>query len=158
MAAQTNQTLLGRGVGGEPIIQATHRFLCSLIQEHGISIQNWHTEVHLHHQRCDFPSEAADRLQRDTFVIGLNDTFKRFRSDIIARDNFASLTFAQVVANARDDEDGLKTETTISQHQLEESANKVSSLKPTQHQQQATITPGSKLCIWCGRFTHPRSA
>ena len=79
-------------LGGEPIIQATHHFLRSLNQAQAMSIQDWHTEVRLSYQRCDFPAEAADRLQRDIFVIGLTDTFKRFQSDIISRDNFTTQT------------------------------------------------------------------
>ena len=55
-------------------------------------------------------AEAKDKIQRDIFVIGLNDTYKRFRSDVISRETFATLTFAQVIAKAQDFEDGLKTE------------------------------------------------
>ena len=63
-------------------------------------------------------AEAKDKIQRDIFVIGLNDTYKRFRSDVISRETFATLTFAQVIAKAQDFEDGLKTESFIAQHHL----------------------------------------
>ena len=63
-------------------------------------------------------AEAEDRIQRDIFVIGLNDTYKRFRSDVISRETFATLTFAQAIAKAQDFEDGLKTESFIAQHHL----------------------------------------
>lgn len=62
--------------------------------------------------KLNIPVGAADRLQRDIFVIGLNDTQKRIESDVISRETFATLTFAQVIAKTRDFEDGLKTEST----------------------------------------------
>lgn len=62
--------------------------------------------------KLNFPVGAADRLQRDIFVIGLNDTQKRIESDVISRETFATLTFAQVIAKTRYFEDGLKTEST----------------------------------------------
>ena len=74
-------------LGGEPIIQRTHNFLHILRQEPGMSVQDWHTLVMLEYQKCNFPTAVDDGLQRDIFVIGLNDTFKPFRSDIIAREN-----------------------------------------------------------------------
>jgi len=94
-----------------------------------MSIQDWQTAVRLSFQKCNFPVEAEDRLQRDIFVIGLNDTYKRFPSDVISRATFATLTFAQVIAKARDFEDGLTTESSIAQHHLEEAFNKISSNK-----------------------------
>ena len=70
-------------LGGEPIMQCTHNFLRVLKQAPGMSIQAWHTLVRLEYQKCNFPPAAADRLQRDIFIIGLNDAFRRFRGDII---------------------------------------------------------------------------
>ena len=102
--AQLSQHYLGE----EPIIQSTHNFLRILKQEPGMSIQDWHTLVRLEYQKCNFPTAVDDRLQRDIFVICLNDTFKPFRSDIIARENLSTLTFAQVISKARDFEAGLK--------------------------------------------------
>ena len=52
------------------------------------------------YQKCNFPTAVDDRLQRDIFVIGLNETFKPFRSDIITRENLSTLTFAQVISKA----------------------------------------------------------
>ena len=101
-------------LGGEPIIQSTHNFLRILKQEPSMSIQDWHTTVRLNYQKCDFPAVVDDQLQRDIFVIGLNNTYKRFRSDVISHDNFTALTFAQIIAKARDFEDSLKTESAIS--------------------------------------------
>ena len=72
-------------LGGEPIMQSTHHFLGILKQELGMSIQAWHTLVRVEYKKCNFPSVADDRLQRDIFVIGLNDSFRRFRSGIISR-------------------------------------------------------------------------
>ena len=72
-------------LGGEPIMQSTHHFLGFLKQELGMSIQAWHTLVRVEYKKCNFPSIADDRLQRDIFVIGLNDSFRRFRSGIISR-------------------------------------------------------------------------
>ena len=41
-------------------------------------------------------------MQSDNFVIGLNDAFPRFRSDIISHElDLNSLTFAQVISKAR---------------------------------------------------------
>lgn len=73
-------------LGEEPIIQSTHNFLCVLKQEPGMSIQDWHTLVRSEYQKCNFPTTLDDHLQRDIFIIGLNDTFKPFRSDVIARE------------------------------------------------------------------------
>ena len=94
-----------------------------------MGIQDWQTAVRLCFQKCNFPVEVEDRIQRDIFVIGLNDAFKRFRSDVISRETFATLTFSQVIAKARDFENGLKTELSIAQHHLEEAVNKISSNK-----------------------------
>ena len=80
------------------------------------------TAVMLNFQKCNFPVEAEDRLQRDIFVIG-------FRSDVISRETFVTLTFAQVIAKARDFKDGLKTESSVAQHHLEEAVDKISSNK-----------------------------
>ena len=81
-------------LGGEPIIQSTHNFLRILKQEPGMSIQAWHTLMRLEYQKCNFPSAVDDMLQRDIFVIGLNDSFRRFRSDIISHEDLTSLTFS----------------------------------------------------------------
>ena len=89
-------------------------------------------------------------------MIGLNDTYKRFRSDVISYENFSTLTFAQITAKARDFEDGLKTESAISQHHLAEVVNKISLVKPTnQHQAGNHASASSTPCRWCGRS--PRS-
>ena len=109
---------------GEPIIQSTHNYLRILKQEPGMSIQSWYTLVRLEYQKYNFLEAADDRLQRDIFVIGLNDTLKRFRSDVIYRENFTTLTFAQFISKAPEFEAGLKSESAITQHHLEEAANK----------------------------------
>ena len=88
-------------------------------------------------------------------MIGLNDTYKRFRSDVISYENFSTLTFAQITAKARDFEDGLKTESAISQHHLAEVVNKISLVKPTnQHQPGNHASASSTPCRWCGRSPH----
>ena len=88
-------------------------------------------------------------------MIGLNDTYKHFRSDVISHDNFSTLTFAQIIAKARDFGDGLKTETAISQHYLEESVNKISFVKPTnKHQPGNRADTSSTPCRWCGHSPH----
>ena len=43
-------------------------------KEPTMSIQDWQTAVRLSFQKCNFPIKAEDRLRRDIFVIGLNDT------------------------------------------------------------------------------------
>ena len=158
--AQLSQHYLGE----EPIIKSTHNFLRILRQEPGMSIQDWHTLVRLEYQKCNFPTAVDDRLQRDIFVIGLNETFKPFRSDIIARENLSTLTFAQVISKARDFEAGLKTESAITKHHLEEAAHKVSPAteRPkTPHfsnrrfKDRPPGPSGSSACPWCGRTTHP---
>ena len=83
-----------------------------------MTIQDWHTTLRLEYAKCNFPSQAADRLQRDIFINDLNESFKAFRSDVISRENFVTLTFAQVVTKARDFEAGLKTESAITKHQI----------------------------------------
>jgi len=165
-------------LGEEPVIQSTHNFLCLLKQDPGMSIQQWHTVVRLEYQKCNFPSAVDDRLQRDIFVIGLNDTFKHFRSHLISRENLTTLTFAQVISKARDFEASLKTKSAITRQQLEESihqvtpaedtaykvtpdAVKMSSVKSKTPRQSskpqgpsASQTHGALACFWCGRTPH----
>ena len=62
-------------LGAGLIIQSTNHFLRILKQDPNISIQDWQTSVILSFQKCNFPVDAADRLQRDIFVVRLNDTF-----------------------------------------------------------------------------------
>ncbi|KAL9954696.1 hypothetical protein ACROYT_G042267 [Oculina patagonica] len=125
------------------------------------------------------PNAVDDRLQRDIFVIGLNDTFKQFRSDLISRENLASLTFEQVINKARDFEAGLKTESAITKQQLEESVhqltpsvsnedttdaahkvtpNAIKSRPPRRPFRQrgfpASQSHASPTCLWCGRTPH----
>ena len=120
-----------------------------------MSIQYWLTAVRFSFQKCNFPVEAEDRLQRDIFVIGLNDTYKRFGSDLISRETFDTLTFAQVIAKARDFEDGFKTESSFAQHHLEEAVNKISSNKIPQAQtSQKTPKASSTPFLWCGKPSH----
>ena len=45
--------------------------------------------------------------------------------DIISHENFATLTFVQVISKARDFEAGLKTESAIAKYLLEEAAHRV---------------------------------
>ena len=78
-----------------------------------MSIQQWHTVVRLEYQKCNFPSAVDDRLQRDIFVIGLNDTSKHFISDLISGENLTTLTFAQVISKALDFEAILKTKSAV---------------------------------------------
>ena len=92
-------------------MQSTHHFLGILKQELGMSIQAWHTLVRVEYKKCNFPSVAEDRLQRDIFVIGLNDSFRRFRSDIISREDLILRRAFKL--------------TVITQQHLEEAANKV---------------------------------
>ena len=55
-----------------------------------MSIQDWHTLVRLEYQKCSLPTQVDDRLQRDIFMIGLNETFKKFLSDIISQENVST--------------------------------------------------------------------
>ena len=152
-------------LGEEPVIQSTHNFLRLLKQEPGMSIQQWHTLVRLEYQKCNFPSAVDDRLQRDIFVIGLNDTFKHFRSDLISRENLTTLTFAQVISKARDIEASLKTESAITRQQLEESVHQVTPGEDTAYKvtpdavkaktpRRSSKPQGALVCFWCGRTPH----
>ena len=150
-------------LGGEPIIQSTHNFLRLLKQEPGMSVQAWHTLVRLEYQKCNFPAAADDRLQRDIFVIGLNDSFRRFRSDIISREDLTSLTFAQVISKARDFEASIQTDSAITQQHLEEAANKVTPSgnkskwpprPPRRSPPPVSRNTHSKTCVWCGHASH----
>ena len=154
-------------LGGEPIIQSTHNFLRILKQEPGMSIQTWHTLVRLEYQKCNFPTAVDDRLQRDTFVISLNDSFRRFRNDIISREDLTSLTFSQVISKARDFEASIQTDSAITQQHLEEAAHKVtptgdkSKSKLPFHPPRRPARPASgnthsntNTCIWCGHASH----
>ena len=71
-----------------------------------------------------FPISSGCRLQRDIFVIGLNDTFKHFRSDLISWENLTTLTFAQVIIWLVT-EASLKSESAMTRQQLEESVHQV---------------------------------
>ena len=150
-------------LGGEPLMQSTHNFLRMLKQEPGMSIQAWHTLVRLEYQKCNFPAAADDRLQRDIFVIGLNDSFRHFRSDIISREDLTSLTFAQVISKARDLEASIQSDSAITQQHLDEAAHQITSngnkskwpsrpsRRPTPP---ASGNAQSNPCIWCGRAPH----
>lgn len=105
-----------------------------------------------------------DRLQRDIFVIGLNDTFRRFRSEIISREDLTSLTFAQAISKARDFEANIQTDSAITQQHLEEGAHKVTPTgdkpklpfrPPRRPTHPASGNTHSNTCIWCGRASHP---
>ena len=123
-----------------------------------MNIQQWHTLVRLEYQKCNTPSAVDDRLQRDIFVIGLNGTFKHFRSDLISRENLTTLTFAQLISKARDLEASLKTESAITRQQLEESVHQVTPGEDTAYK----VTPdavkskpqGALVCFWCGHTPH----
>ena len=152
-------------LGGEPIIQSTHNLLRILKQDPGMTIQAWYTLARLEYQKCQFPAAVNDRLQRNIFLIGLNDIFKRFRVDVISSENFTLLTFAQVISKARDFADGLKTESAIIQYHLEEAANRVtpSTAKSTRSRQpfrrpgppaSPTGSAGPATCPWCARTPH----
>ena len=149
-------------LGREPLMQSTHNFLCMLKQEPGMSIQAWHTLMRLEYQKCNFPSAADDRLQRDIFVIGLNDSFRRFRSDMISRD-LTSLTFAQVISKASDFEASTRADSAITQQPLDEVAHKITSngnkSKWPSHPSGRSTPPASgnaqsNPCIWCGCAPH----
>lgn len=112
-----------------------------------------------------FPSAVDDRLQRDIFVIGLNDTVKPFRSDLISRENLTTLTFAQVVSKARDFEASLNTESAITRQQLEESVHQVTPGEDTAYKvtsnevkskspRRSSKPQGALACLWCGRTPH----
>ena len=103
-------------------------------------------------------------MQRDIFVIGLNDTFRRFRSDIICREDLTSLTFAQAISKARDFEANIQTDSAITQQHLEEGAHKVTPTgdkpklpfrPPRRPTHPASGITHSNTCIWCGRASHP---
>ena len=150
-------------LGGEPIIQSTHNFLRLLKQEPGMSVQAWHTLLRLEYQKCNFPAAADDRLQRDIFVIGLNDSFRCFRSDIISHEDLMSLTFAQVISKARDFEASIQTDSAITQQHLEEAANKVTPSgnkskwpprPPRRSPPPVSRSTHSKTCVWCGHASH----
>ena len=148
-------------LGEEPIIQSTHNFLRLLKQELGMSVQAWHTLVHLEYQKCSFSTQVDDRHQRDIFIIGLNETLIKIRSDVISREDMSTLTFTQVISKARDFEAGLNTESAITKHQLEEMVHKVPSAgNKTPHRlprRQPHVQPSvisSSSCQWRGKATH----
>ena len=90
-----------------------------------MSTQGWHTLVISGYKKYNFPTAVNDRLQRDIFIIGLNDTFKLFCSEVFARENSSTLSFTQVIFKARDFEAALKTELAIAKHRFEEAAHKI---------------------------------
>ena len=132
-----------------------------------MSIQAWHTLVRLEYQKCNFPSAVDDRLQRDIFVIGLNDSFRRFRSDIISHEDLTSLTFSQVISKARDFEASIQTDSAITQQHLEEAAHKVTPTgdksksrlpfpppRRPAHPASGNTYSNTNACIWCGHGSH----
>ena len=144
-------------LGGEPLMQSTHNFLRMLKQEPGISIQAWHTLMCLEYQECNFPWAADDILQRDIFVTGLNDSFRRFRSDIISREDLTSLTFAQVISKGHDFEASIQTDSAITQQHLDEAAHKITSngnKSKWPFRPPASGNAQSNPCIWCGHAPH----
>lgn len=104
------------------LFKAPHNFLK---QEPDMSTQGWHTLVISGYKKYNFPTAVNDRLQRDIFIIGLNDTFKLFCSEVFARENSSTLSFTQVIFKARDFEAALKTELAIAKHRFEEAAHKI---------------------------------
>ena len=151
----------------EPVIQSTHNFLRLLRRDPWMSMQQWYTPVRLEYQKCSFPSAVDDRLQRDIFVIGLNDTFKPFRSDLISRENLTTLTFAQVISKTHNFEASLKTESAITRTQLEESVHQITPSEDTAYKvtldaiksktpRRSSKPQGALACFWCGRT--PRAA
>ncbi|KAK2556262.1 Transposon Tf2-6 polyprotein [Acropora cervicornis] len=87
-------------------------------------------------------------------------------SHTLVRENLATLTFTQVISKARDFEAGLKTESPITKHHLEEVAHKVSPAaeRPkTPHYSNRHVKDrppgpsGSSTCPWCGHTPHPAS-
>ena len=106
-----------------------------------------------------FPSAADDRLQRDIFVIGLNDAFRRFRDDIISYEDLTSLTFPQVISKARDFEASIQTGSAITQQHLEEkvtpTGTKPTLPRPPRRPTGPPTESARSTCIWCGRAAHP---
>ena len=82
---------------------------------------------------------------RETFyVIGINDTFNHFRSNLISQENLTTLTFVQVISKARDFEVSLKSESAITRQQLEESDCTRSHLVRIQHTKRHPVQSNPK--------------
>jgi len=102
--------------------------------------------------------------QGDIFVIGLNDTFKPFWSNLISSGEPDHLNFEQLISKARDFEASLNTESAITRQQLEESVHQLTPGEDTAYE----VTPnaaksktprspkpqGALACIWCGHTPH----
>lgn len=82
---------------------------------------------------------------------------------LLLEKNLSTLSFTQVISKACDFEAGLKTETAITKHHLEEAAYKITPaidksktpphlnrrVKDRSHGPSSTLT-----CLWCGRTPH----
>lgn len=95
----------------------------------------------------------------------MNDSFRRFRSDIISREDLTSLTFSQVISKARDFEASVQTDSAITQQHLDEAAHKITPTgnkskwpsRPSRHSTPASNVGGntySNPCSWCGLASH----
>ena len=105
-------------------------------------------------------------MQRDIFVIGLNDAFQRFCCDIISHKDLTSLTFAQVISKVRDCDTSIQMDSAITQWHLEDSTHDVTSAgsKPKLLPCLPWCMTGPPTesarssCIWCGRTAHPMAS
>lgn len=66
-------------------MQDRYHFWAKMSQAHQTSISEWKTAVRTAEGRCSF-GVNADELMRDKFLLGLNESFSRFREDIFYRD------------------------------------------------------------------------
>ena len=137
-------------LGAEPVQKSSYNFLRVITQPSGMCVSDWQTLVMSEYSKCRYPPEAADRLQRDIFLFGLNESLKNFRSDIVSREDMEVLTFSATVDKARAFEDGLRTESAVTERHLGEAVNAVSHKKGVQRKNT------QKSCQWCGGNPHPR--
>lgn len=94
-------------LGGQPLIQSTYKFL----RIYPSVTHSWVFGI----SEVQFSSAVDDWLQRDIFVIGLNDAFQRFCSDIISHKDLTSLTSAQVISKVRDCDTSIQMDSAITQ-------------------------------------------
>jgi len=72
-------------VGASTLMQDRYHFWAKMSQADQTSISAWETAVRTAVGRCSFGGNAVEFI-RDKFLFGLNESFSRFREDILYRD------------------------------------------------------------------------
>ena len=122
-------------VGASTLMQDRYYFWVQLTQADQTSISAWETAVRTAAGHCSF-GPNADEFMRDKFLFGLNDSFSRFREDIVYRDGQRKaedppFTLAFVVTQAVSFEAAQQTHKLLAHSFIEEQVHYTTSTTPT---------------------------